>query len=147
MTVGVERSGSALDLVVSVVARPPDPRPDPLDDFTLHTGLRLTPRLDPDQGRPQIASSGLSERARSEMLPFEAELFASGPILGALLPGQDALAGSSKRSPVASTGDLSDLLPRCFVNEQFVALAHWTSDSGRTVDRAHVHRKIYPVVI
>jgi len=143
----VERGGARLEFDVTAGTRPADPRPDPLDDFALHTGLRLEPRPEPAEGRTLLAFAGISTRARSEMPPFEAELFAAGPILGSLLPGQDALAGSSKRLPVASLEDLSALLPRCFVNDQFVALAHWTSGRRKTIDRAHVHRKVYPVVL
>ena len=38
-------------------------------------------------------------------------------------------------------------MARCFVEEQFVALVHWDFGSGKAIDRAHVHRKIYPVVL
>ena len=145
--VGIERGGKRLAIVVTAGRRPPDPRPDPVDDFALHTGVRLEKRLDPADGREMLALAGLSPGARSDLLPSEAGLFASGPILSSLLPGQDALAGGSRRIPITSPEDLSPLVARCFVGDQFVALAHWTGDGRETVDRAHVHRKIYPLVL
>ena len=143
----VSRGPERISLLATVGTRPPDPRPEPLDDFTLHTGLRLVPRSDSEAGRMVLASAGLSPRLMSELLPFEADLFASSPILGSLLPGQDALSGGTKRPAVTSADDLASLLPRCFVGDQFVALAHWTTGDMKTLDRAHVHRKIYPVVL
>jgi S1-C subfamily serine protease len=143
----VSRGAERIELTATVGTRPPDPRPDPLDDFTLHTGLRLVPRADAEAGLTVLASAGMSPRLMSELLPLEADLFASSPILGSLLPGQDALAGGSKRPSPTSAEDLASLLPRCFVGEEFVALAHWTTGDMRTIDRAHVHRKVYPVVL
>jgi serine protease DegQ len=143
----VSRGPERISLMATVGTRPLDPRPEPLDDFTLHTGLRLVPRPDSETRRTVLASAGLSPRLMSELLPFEADLFASSPILGSLLPGQDALSGGTKRPAVTSADDLASLLPRCFVGEQFVALAHWTTGDMKTLDRAHVHRKIYPVVL
>jgi serine protease DegQ len=144
--VEVARGGAILMLSVIVGVRPPDPRPDALDDFTLHTGLRLEPRLRGDDGAILIFA-GMSPRARGAMPEFEAELFAQGPILGSILPGQDALAGRSGRIAIGSLDDLAALLRRCFVKEQFVAMAHWTDQGGGSLDRAHVHRKIYPVIL
>jgi serine protease DegQ len=146
VTVEVARDGAILALSVIVGVRPPDPRPDALDDFTLHTGLRLRASRRTDDGAT-LTFAGMSPRARGAMPGFEAELFAQGPTLGSILPGQDALAGRAGRIAVGSIDDLAVLVRRCFVKEQFVAMAHWTDRGGGSLDRAHVHRKIYPVIL
>ena len=89
----------------------------------------------------------MSSDTRLSMPALEAELFAEGPVLGSILPGRDLLDGRRRRIPVDSLEALASLVRRCFVQDQFVALAHWNSKPRRTLDRAHVHRKIYPVVI
>ncbi|MGH9797862.1 MAG: hypothetical protein ACRD5D_06855, partial [Candidatus Polarisedimenticolia bacterium] len=86
-------------------------------------------------------------RARSRMPAFEAELFAGNPALVAIVPGQSVLDGRNRRFPVTSPGDLDAIVPRCFVGEQFVALLHWENGALGSIDRAHVDRKIYPVVL
>ncbi len=146
VTVEVERDGSIHSFTVTAGIRPADPRPDALDDFTLHTGLRLQARTRGDRGAV-LSYSAMTDEARGSMPEFEAELFERGAILGSLLPGQDALAGRAARETIDSLEELSALLNRCFVNEQFVALAHWSDRGGGSLDRAHVHRKIYPVVL
>ncbi len=145
--VTVERGGAALALEPVTEARPADPRPEALDDFALHTGIRLEVRPGSAEERPTLAFAGMSAQARREIPHFEAALFADGQNLGSLLPGQDLLAGDTRRLPITTPLDLSALLPRCFVEEQFVALVHWTQAGRQTVDRAYVHRKVYPVVL
>lgn len=142
----VRRGDRLLRVRVTPGVRPPDPRPDALDDFALHTGLRLT--LESVHGRKdRLVFAGMSGEARRSMPGFEAELFADTPTLRSIIPGQDALAGRPRRRPVRSIDDLASLLRRCFVEEQFVALAHWSDDGRASVDRAHVHRKVYPLVL
>jgi S1-C subfamily serine protease len=143
----LDRQGEILTSRATAAARPADPRPDPLDDFALHTGLRLESQGPIQDGRGALAFASMSSSARSGMPIMEADLFAERPVLDALLPGRDALAGASRRVPIASPADLSTLLDRCFVEEEFVALAHWSLGGRRTLDRAHVHRKVYPVVL
>ncbi|HEX9426563.1 MAG TPA: S1C family serine protease [Candidatus Polarisedimenticolia bacterium] len=147
VTVEVERGGVRLELTVSVGTRPADPRPDPLDDFALHTGFRLAFQEGEAPEKGPLVLTGATPRARREMPQIEADLFTAGAILESLLPGQDALAGFAKRPVIASSDDLAALLPRCFVGEQFVALAHWSGEGRRTLDRAHFNRKIHPVVL
>jgi len=147
VTLEVERAGRIVPLDLTTGVRPDDPRPDPLDDFFLHTGLRLTSVPPVRDGRGAIAFDSMSREARSRMTDPEAELFRERPTLGALLPGADFLGGATRRHHVGSTGDLAGLVGRCFVEDQFVALVHWQLGGGRTIDRAHVHRKIYPVII
>ena len=89
----------------------------------------------------------MTPEARGAMPEFEADLFARGAILDAILPGQDVLAGRSKRVSIRSLDELAALMQRCFVKEQFVALAHWSDRGGNSLDRAHVHRKIYPLIL
>lgn len=147
VTVEVERDGVRLELAVAVGTRPADPRPDPLDDFALHTGFRLAFQ---ETGAPERAALVLTEvtaRARATMPSIESDTFMPGAILESLLPGEDALAGASKRPAIDSSDDLAALLSRCFVGEQFVALAHWSREGRRTLDRVHVSRKIDPVVL
>jgi S1-C subfamily serine protease len=146
VTVAIERDGTLLGLKVLIATRPSDPRPEPLDDFALHTGLNLEARSEDRGGRAALAFASMTAGARTEMQIFEADMFAERPVLTSMLPGRDALAGASKRALITSLDDLASLLKRCFVQEQFVALAHW-SLGGRTLDRAHVHRKVYPVVL
>ena len=144
--VGVEHDGATRIVTLIAGRRPPDPRPNPLDDFTLHTGLRLTPR--PRGGDGTILSfAGMTPEARGAMPEFEADLFARGVVLDAILPGQDVLAGGSGRVSIRSLDELAALMQRCFVKEQFVALAHWSDRGGSSLDRAHVHRKIYPLIL
>ncbi len=146
VAVQIERNGARLALKVLIAARPADPRPEPLDDFALHTGLNLETRSEDRDGRAALAFASMTPGARTEMPVFEADMFAERPVLASILPGADALSGASKRATVNSLDDLASLLKRCFVEEQFVALIHW-SLGGRTLDRAHVHRKVYPVVL
>lgn len=145
VTIEAVRAGAPLSIVVEIGARPPDPRPDPVDDFTLHTGLRLRPAA--DRAPAPLTLAGMSPRARHDMAAFEAEMFDERPALGSILPGHDALSGETRRASVGSTTDLAAILERCFVRDQFVALVHWKFPGHRTIDRAHVHRKIYPVVL
>lgn len=144
--VEVERDGSRRMFTLIAGRRPPDPRPNPLDDFTLHTGLRLNARPRGENGA-LLSFAGMNREARGAMPAFEADLFARGAILDAILPGQDALAGQSGSVPIQSLDELAALLRRCFVREQFVALAHWSDRVGNSLDRAHVHRKIYPLIL
>ena len=145
--VEIERDGRRLSLPVTPAPRPADPRPEGADDFALHTGFRLEPRLD-DEGRPAgFVLSAMTARARSGMPPFEAELFAHGPALQTILGGEDALAGEARRLPIVTSESLEEALRRCFVEGQFVALAHWSLGGRESIDRAHVYRKIYPVVL
>lgn len=144
--VRVERDGILILVSITPGVRPDDPRPDVLDDFTLHTGLRLTSG-DGRFHRHALVFAGMNRTARDSMPRFEAELFAASPALSSLLPGQEALEGKSRRHPVVSRDDLAALIRRCFVGEQFVALAHWSGEGQTSIDRAHVNRKIYPVVL
>jgi S1-C subfamily serine protease len=145
--VAIERAGSRSSIAVETSVRPEDPRPEPIDDFTLHTGLRLGTRRAAAPGRPTLALAGLSPRMRSGLTQFEERLFAEGLVLDSILPGRKVLAGKTGRVPVISPRDLAAVISDCFVEEQFVALIHWSSDGRGTLDRAHVHRKIYPVVL
>jgi len=146
-TITVERDGHPLRLPIVAAARPADPRPDPLDDFALHTGFRLTPRTEGRESRAALSLAGMTSYTRRDLPEFEATLFDERPALVSILPGQNALAGLTRRLPVPSLEDLSMIMARCFVEEQFVALVHWDFGSGKALDRAHVHRKIYPVVL
>ncbi|HEV8701484.1 MAG TPA: S1C family serine protease [Candidatus Polarisedimenticolia bacterium] len=146
-TVTVERTGQKLLLAVVPAPRPPDPRPEPLDDFALHTGFRLQPRSAGKEGRDTLALAGMSPLTRKGLPEFEAVLFDERPALVSILPGQNALEGQTRRLPALSATDLESIIGRCFVEEQFVALAHWDFDGRKTLDRAHVHRKVYPVVL
>jgi S1-C subfamily serine protease len=146
-TVTVEREGQEVPLKIVPAPRPPDPRPDPLDDFALHTGFRLLPRTVAKEGRGTLALAGMSSHTRRDLPEFEAVLFDERPALVSILPGQNALAGLTRRLPVLSASDLQAIIERCFVEEQFVALAHWEFAGSKTLDRAHVHRKVYPVVL
>ncbi len=145
--VRVERDGTERILAVVTAERPADPRPDPIDDFLLHTGLRLQPRPDGGDGIIEMVFQAMSRRARLGMPAIEAELFAEQPILASVLPGDDMLEGRKKRIPINETEDLAAIIERCFVQEQFVAMGHWSLGGRRTLDRAQVHRKIYPFVI
>lgn len=146
-TVTVARAGQQLALAVAPAPRPADPRPDALDDFALHTGFRLQPRPSGKEGRAAFALAGMSPRTRRDLPEFEAVLFDERPALISILPGQNALEGQTRRLPALSAIDLQGIMERCFVEEQFVALAHWDFDGRKTLDRAHVHRKVYPVVL
>jgi len=146
-TITVERNGALLLRPIVPAARPADPRPDPIDDFALHTGFRLQPRTEARESRPALSLAGMTPNVRRDLPEFEATLFDERPALVSILPGQNALAGLTRRMPVPSLDDLSAILQRCFVEEQFVALAHWDFGNGKALDRAHVHRKIYPVVL
>jgi S1-C subfamily serine protease len=146
-TIDVERDGRRLRLTITPALRPADPRPDPLDDFALHTGFRLQPRSAGKETRGALSLAGMTSYTRRDLPEFEANLFDERPALVSILPGQNALEGLTRRLPVPTLEDLSAILERCFVEEQFVALAHWDFGSGKALDRAHVHRKIYPVVL
>ncbi|HEU4400608.1 MAG TPA: S1C family serine protease, partial [Candidatus Polarisedimenticolia bacterium] len=144
-----ERDGRPATITLKPGRRPADPRPDGPDDFALHTGLNLDSRPG-EPGRRDaapLAFARMTPRARSEMPLLEAALFDAGPSLEAILPGRDALEGRAKHLPIFTAEDLSAILPRCFVKEQFVALVHWDLGGRQTLDRAYVHRKIYPVVL
>jgi S1-C subfamily serine protease len=147
VTIDAVRRGAPLALQVEIGARPADPRPDPFDDFALHTGLRLVPAGGAGRHAPSLTLAGLSPRARRDMAAFEAEMFEEHPALASILPGHDALSGLSRRSTIGSSTDLATTLARCFVQDQFVALVHWEFPGRRTIDRAHVQRKIHPVVL
>jgi S1-C subfamily serine protease len=146
-TITVERDGRTLDFTVIPSLRPADPRPDPLDDFALHTGFRLQSRAAGREGRSALSLAGMSSFTRRDLPVFEATLFDERPALASILPGQNALDGLTRRLPIPSLDDLAAILARCFVEEQFVALAHWDFGNGKALDRAHVHRKVYPVVL
>lgn len=143
----LDRAGRRLSLGITAAVRPDDPRPGPFDDFALHTGLRLRVRSEARNGHSRLALAGLSAPAVAATSTIEAGLLAQDLVLGSLVPGQDLLAGQGRPVRVFSDDDLAALLPRCFVRDQFVALAHWSRPGSATVDRAHVHRKIYPVVL
>jgi S1-C subfamily serine protease len=145
-TIDVERSGRTLRLTIVPSPRPDDPRPDPLDDFALHTGFRLQSR-DGKEGRRSLSLAGMNTGTRRDLPELEADLFDERPALASILPGQNALEGLTRRLPIPSLDDLSSIMERCFVEEQFVALAHWEFGNGKALDRAHVHRKVYPVVL
>lgn len=142
----VERDGVRRVAVVTCGTRPADPRPEPVDDFALHTGVRLEVRAD-RQGREALVFASMTPDLRAEIPTLEAGMFADQPLLAAILPGLDALSGESRYLPIPSLDDFALILERCFVQEQFVALAHWSVAGRGALDRAHVHRKIYPVVI
>jgi S1-C subfamily serine protease len=146
-TVEVERSGRIVPLSLVTGLRPDDPRPDPLDDFYLHTGIQLAAGPAARGGQGTFVLDAISREARARMTDPEMELFRERPSLGSLLPGAELLGGSSRRHPVGSAEGLAGLIGRCFVEDQFVALIHWDLGGGRTIDRAHVHRKIHPVII
>lgn len=146
-TVSVERGGALLSIETMVGVRPPDPRPAALVDLALHTGLQLHPEKGESSGPPAFTFDSMSKSTRRHMPAIEAELFDEGPTLGSLLPGRDLLEGGREHVSVASLDHLSSLLRRCFVHEQFVALIHWELDGRKTLDRVHVHRKVYPAII
>jgi serine protease DegQ len=143
----IERGGTRSSITVEASVRPDDPRPDPIDDFTLHTGLRLRTQRAAAPDRPVLALAGLSPRGRRGLTEFEEGLFAEGLVLDSILPGQKVLAGKTRRVQVISARDLAPVIRDCFVDEQFVAMAHWSLGGRRSLDRAHVHRKIYPLVL
>jgi S1-C subfamily serine protease len=145
--VRVERDGRLLTLEVAAAERPADPRPDAVDDFMLHTGLRLEPRPGDRDGEADLVFAAMSRETREDMAAIELDLFTGRPALASLLPGGDLLRGESRRTQIAASSDLEALIARCFVREQFVAMAHWSLGGRRTLDQAHVHRKIYPFVI
>ena len=147
IAVAIQRGGGTLILNVELGPRPADPRPAPTDDFTLHTGLKLHAAPSSPGERVALAFAGMSPRTRRTMATFEAEMFDERPTLGAILPGQDLLARHARRVPAALETDLAAVMARCFVQEQFVALVHWEFPGRTTLDRAHVHRKIYPVAL
>ena len=146
-TLTVERAGRSLKLAIVPAPRPADPRPDPINDFALHTGFRLRPKETGRDGRGTLALASMSSRTRRDLPEFEAVLFDERPALVSILPGQNALAGLTRRLTILSADDLDAMIGRCFVEEQFVALAHWEFAGRKTLDRAHVHRKVYPVVL
>ena len=146
-TITVERAGRTFTLPIVAAARPADPRPEPLEDFALHTGFLLQSRAAGRDSRSSIALAGMTTFTRRDLPEFEASLFDERPALVSILPGQNALAGMTRRLPVPSLEDLSTIMELCFVEEEFVALAHWDFGGGKALDRAHVHRKIYPVVL
>jgi serine protease DegQ len=146
-TLDVERDGRTIRLSILPAPRPADPRPDPLDDFALHTGFRLQARSAGKETHGALALAGMTSLTRRDLPEFEATLFDERPALISILPGKNALEGLTRRLPVPTLQDLSAILARCFVEEQFVALAHWDFGGGKALDRAHVHRKIYPVVL
>jgi S1-C subfamily serine protease len=141
------REGAPIALEVEIGVRPADPRPEPVDDFALHTGLRLVPADGAGHRSTTLTLAGLSPRARREMAAFEADMFEDHPSLASILPGFDALSGLTRRSTIGSSVDLEAAISRCFVRDQFVALVHWEFPGRQTIDRAHVHRKIHPVVL
>jgi S1-C subfamily serine protease len=143
----IERDGRTLVLEVVTAERPADPRPDAVDDFMLHTGLRLEPRRSERDGPMEMVFAAMSQETRHEMPAIEIDLFSGRPALASLLPGGDLLRGVKRRTPIAAPSDLETLMTRCFVREQFVVMAHWSLGGRRTLDQAHVHRKIYPFVI
>ena len=145
-TLTVERDGRRIELKIVPAPRPADPRPDPIDDFALHTGLQLA-KSEGKEGHGNLALAGISSRTRRDLPEYEAVLFDERPALVSILPGQNALAGLTRRLSILSSGDLGSIIERCFVEEQFVALAHWDIGGRKTLDRAHVHRKVYPVVL
>ena len=147
LSVRIERNGHTMTLEVVAAERPADPRPDAVDDFMLHTGLRLEPRRDNRSGPTELVFAAMARDIRDEMPAIELDLFSGRPSLASLLPGGDLLRGKKRRTPIAAPSDLEALIARCFVREQFVAMAHWSLGGRRTLDQAHVHRKIYPFVI
>ncbi len=147
LPVHIKRNGRTMTLVVVAAERPTDPRPDAVDDFMLHTGLRLEPRRSDSAGPVELVFAEMSQETRHEMPAIEIDLFSERPALASLLPGGDLLQGKKRRVPIDAPSDLEALIARCFVREQFVAMAHWSLGGRRTLDQAHVHRKIYPFVI
>ena len=95
----------------------------------------------------ELVFAEMSQETRHEMPAIEIDLFSERPALASLLPGGDLLQGKKRRVPIDASSDLEALIARCFVREQFVAMAHWSLGGRRTLDQAHVHRKIYPFVI
>ncbi len=146
-TITVERGGALLLLEIAAALRPDDPRPDPLDDFALHTGLRLQPELGSRSDVTPIALASMSRAASRGLAGPEAALLAERPRLASVLPGADLLRGRMRRTRVTSEENLASLMTRCFVDDQFVALVHWEIGPGQALDRVHVHRKIYPIII
>lgn len=147
VAVQIERNGRTMTLEVVVAERPADPRPEAVDDFMLHTGLRLEARSDRRDGHAALVFAAMSQETRHEMPAIEFDLFTGRPALASLLPGGDLLRGKKRRTPITAPADLEALIARCFVREQFVAMAHWSLGGRRTLDQAHVHRKMYPFVI
>src|SRR3989442_383836 len=96
----VERDGRRLDLRIVPAPRPADPRPDPIDDFALHTGFHLQLRDEGKGGRATLALAGLSSRTRRDLPEFEAVLFDARPALAPILPGPNALPGRPRRPPI-----------------------------------------------
>jgi S1-C subfamily serine protease len=156
VTLRLDRRGAPVTVEVETAERPADPRPDPLDEFLLHTGVRLRAAGGGEDGGTEsggrdgargLAFAGMSALARRGMPAFEAEMFADAPALQGIVPGQGLLENRPARVPIDSAADLREIVPRCFVDEQFVALVHWEGGTGASVDRAYVSRKIYPVVL
>jgi S1-C subfamily serine protease len=147
LQVRIERDGATILLDLATAERPADPRPDAVDDFMLHTGLRLEPRGGRGEGDAALVFAEMSQETRHGMPAIEFDLFSERPALASLLPGGDLLQGGSRRTPIDAASDLEGLIARCFVREQFVAMAHWSLGGRRTLDQAHVHRKVYPFVI
>lgn len=146
----LDRNGAPETVTIEAALRPVDPRPAPLDDFLLHTGIRLRPAADRGAGRADaggLSFAGMSTRARLAMPVFEADMFRGTPVLEGIISGQSLLMNRPKRIPIDNATDLASIVPDCFVEEQFVALVHWRTEGGESVDRAYVHRKIYPVVL
>jgi S1-C subfamily serine protease len=146
-TLTIERDGALVLLEIAAALRPDDPRPDPLDDFALHTGLRLQPDLGSRSDVAPIALASMSRAASRGLAGPEAALLAERPRLASVLPGADLLRGGMRRTRVTSEENLASLMTRCFVDDQFVALVHWEVGSGQALDRVHVHRKVYPIII
>jgi S1-C subfamily serine protease len=150
VTLRIERRGVPAAVEVEAAERPADPRPEPLEDFMLHTGIRVRVPAAGGEGRADrrgLEFAGMSAQARRSMPAFEAEMFRSAPALEGIVTGRSLLAGRPRRITVSSVADLAAAVPGCFVEEQFVAVVHWTAETGESVDRAYVHRKIYPVVL
>jgi serine protease DegQ len=143
----IERDGARSSVAITPAERPADPRPDPVDDFALHTGLRLLPDPRAREERLVLSSRSILPAARSVIPSFEADLLSGGAALRGLLPGKDLLDGTTRGEAVGSIDRLAVVMQRCFVRNQFVALIHWVSDGGAQLDRAYVHRKIDPLVL
>ena len=91
-----------LRLSVLPAPRPPDPRPNPLDDFALHTGFRLQSVAAGREGRTTIALAPMTSRTRRSLPEFDATLFDERSAVVSILPRRNAHEGLTGRLPVLS---------------------------------------------
>src|SRR5207247_9442007 len=77
-TLTVERDGRRIELKIVPAPRPADPRPDPIDDFALHTGLQLA-KSEGKEGHGNLPLARMSSRTRRDLAEYEPVLSAGRP--------------------------------------------------------------------